>query len=59
MRAEDVAYGRFVVIVYNERDLDRILDIEARAERLNEGLPYQITPEIIDAQRDPLSASLL
>jgi len=59
LKAEQVKTGWFVVIVYTDKDIDRISKIEERVEILNDRLPYDIRPIIIDARSHPPSASTL
>lgn len=59
MEAEQVKEGYFVIIVYREKDLEKIKGINERIAEMNKKLPYKITPIVIDAQRAPPSASLL
>lgn len=59
LQAEDIKDGRFVVIAFQEKDLVRISSIGAHVRALNALTPYQIVAEIVDAQRNPLSASRL
>ncbi|MDE2029199.1 MAG: hypothetical protein KGI97_01405, partial [Alphaproteobacteria bacterium] len=59
MQAEGVKQGRFVVVVLNDQDLEKIADIQERVDAIARQTPYQIKAEIIDARQNPLSASKL
>jgi hypothetical protein len=56
MSAEDVGKGYFIVIVYSERDMERIHEIQERIAELRAQAGYDIRPIIVDA-RQPDSAS--
>jgi hypothetical protein len=58
LEAEEVKYGCFLVVCYNELDFIRISEIQERVDALNAKLPYVMKIQIVDASR-PLSASLL
>jgi len=57
--AENVSIGYFVIIVQRETDFDRLKNIRKRVEELNKKTKYKIIPIIVDAQREPPSASRL
>lgn len=59
LKAEDVREGIFLVIVYSDTDLEKIADIEQRVDELNQQLPYRLVAKIVDARKDPPSASML
>lgn len=59
LEAEGIRDGRFVAIAYSDADIKKIADIVARTELLNAKLPYDLQCEVIDAERDPISASKL
>lgn len=59
MTAEEVNCGVFLVIVYNDRDFDRLAGIEERTATVAEQLAYEMTSEVIDATYGPPSASKL
>lgn len=58
LEAEEVSYGCFLVICYNDKDLERIQGIEDFVANLNSKLPYKMEVRVVDASR-PLSASKL
>jgi hypothetical protein len=57
LKAEEVTSGYFLVIAFNDKDFERIADIQERVRDLNEKLPYRIQVEIVDASYGPPSAS--
>ncbi len=57
--AEGVSMGYFIVIAYADADLQRIKNIQERVSEVNDSTGYQISTLIIDAQRNPPSASKL
>ena len=57
LKAEEVDFGLFLVIVYTDKDLLRIEKIEQRVAEVNEKLPYEIRAIVIDARNHPPSAS--
>lgn len=57
-KAEEVASGYFLVVVYSDKDAEKLRDIDDRIAKLNAGLKYKIKKIIVDA-RKPLSASKL
>ncbi|MFL6763939.1 MAG: hypothetical protein ACJ8FO_01945 [Sphingomicrobium sp.] len=59
LKAEEVAVGWFVVIVYTDHDLPRVEKIRDRLKALNEKLPYTVKAMVIDARYAPASASRL
>ena len=58
-QAEGIAIGYFIVIIYNEKDLERLADIQQRVQNVNAETGYQIKALIVDAQHSPPSASML
>ena len=56
--AEEVKFGCFLVMCYNDKDLERVKDIESKVAELNKKLPYKMSVRVIDASR-PESASKL
>lgn len=58
-RAEQVRLGYFVVIVFSDQDLKKIREIEAAVKAINQGTSYEVTTVIVDARRNPPSASTL
>ncbi len=59
LEAEGVEHGIFLVVCYDQADLDRVRSIRARIRRLSKEVPYRIREVIVDARRNPTSASLL
>lgn len=59
LEAEEAKVGRFVVIVFNDKELEKIKGIYQKVEALNKRLSYTLKAVIIDARRAPPSASLL
>ena len=59
LEAESVNIGYFLVICFNDKDFERISDINQRVRVLNDELPYEIKVEIVDATQGPPSASQL
>lgn len=58
-QAENIKIGYFVIILYTEKDDDRLKDIQKRVRNVNKATGYSITSYTIDAQRSPPSASNL
>jgi hypothetical protein len=59
LEAEGVSQGLFVVCAYKEEDIVKLVDINQRVAALNARLPYRIRVVIVDARRNPPSASQL
>jgi hypothetical protein len=59
LESEGVSQGIFVVCAHTEEDTVRLLDINRRVAALNAKLPYHIRVVIVDARRNPPSASRL
>ena len=59
LQAEEVKDGRFLVIVLTDKDLKKLPDIKAKTEEVSNQTGYRITTHIVDARRNPLSASRL
>ena len=57
--AEDVSIGFFIVILYTDNDEKRIKGIRDKIAIVNNATGYNISPIIIDARRNPPSASNL
>ena len=59
LEAENVKFGYFIAVCFQDKELDKLLEIESRVENLNKQLPYRIEVEVVEAQRNPVSASKL
>jgi hypothetical protein len=59
LAAEEIRVGWFVVIVYEDKDLEKITNVEGEIEFLNSKLPFDLRHKVIDARRSPESASNL
>jgi hypothetical protein len=59
LEAERVSEGLFVVCAYSDEDDVRIRDIDRRIAVINARLPFRIRKIIVDARRNPPSASHL
>ena len=59
MRAEGVTSGFFVVIIYSDKDVERIRDIHKVLDSVNSALEYRIRVIVVDASRGKSSASKL
>ena len=59
LAAEGIEVGWFVVVVYEDKDLAKIGNIEEEIDVLNANLPFQLQYKVIDARRSPDSASNL
>lgn len=58
-KAEEIAAGYFLVIAFNDKDLERVAQIQERVRTLNASLSYRIQPIVVDASYGPASASKL
>jgi hypothetical protein len=58
-KAEGIRDGHFIVIVFNQKDLERLKDIQSVVKELNRGCPYKAKVTIIDARPEKPSASKL
>ena len=59
MQSEDVNIGYMIVIAYNEADFERITGIEERVRKMRGAIGLDVKTVIIDARRNPPSASRL
>ena len=59
MKAEGIKQGVFLVVCFNDKDLERIGGIEAIARSISKTLGYKIDVEVVDASKDKPSASKL
>lgn len=59
LQAEDVKVGHFLVIAFNEADVERLSNIYDRVESVNALTGYDITHSIVEAIYRPPSASML
>lgn len=59
MEAEDIKDGRFVVMVLSDADTKKVAGIETIVRGINARVRYELRCEVIDAERDPPSASKL
>lgn len=57
--AEGIDFGFFLVVLYSEKDLKKVKDIESVVALVNQETGYKISPLIIDARSNPTSASKL
>lgn len=57
--AEDVRIGYFIVVVQSEEDLGRLTEIDKKVAQVKAATGYKISAFIIDARRNPPSASKL
>jgi len=57
--AEGIEVGYFLIIVYSEKDLEKIKEIQERVRTVSKKTGYDIKPVIIDARSNPASASRL
>lgn len=57
--AEDIDLGYFIVIAYTDNDMKKLSQIQERVEEVNSATDYTITAIVIDARKNPLSASKL
>jgi hypothetical protein len=57
--AEDVKVGYFVVVVYSDKDIEKLSGIQKRVKKINENTGYEIKIIIVDARSNPPSASKL
>ena len=58
-RAENIVIGYFIVIVYTDRDLEKIRNIQARVNAVRQTTGYDIKEIVVDARTNPASASRL
>ena len=58
LEAEQVHDGYFIVVIFNEADVERTKEIGKLASKLNNDTGYNITPVVVDA-RPKISASKL
>jgi hypothetical protein len=58
-KAEKIDIGYFIVILYSDKDIEKIRDIRSIVEDVNGETGYQIDVALIDARPNPLSASRL
>ena len=59
LEAEDIQVGFFVVIIYTEKDLEKLKNIQETVAEINEATNYSISVFSIDARCNPSSASNL
>jgi hypothetical protein len=59
LQAEEIRIGYFLVVVQSDQDLKRLRSIKSRVSALNKSTNYDISTTIIDARRNPPSASKL
>ena len=59
LEAEAISIGQFLVVSFNDRDLDKTLGIEKRTKALAKKLKYKMDSTIVDASREKPSASKL
>jgi len=59
LKSESIKNGFFLIFAYTDADLDKIIDIEKKTTKLSKSLGYDIETIVIDARRNPLSASKL
>ncbi|WFL78372.1 hypothetical protein P7228_04730 [Altererythrobacter arenosus] len=59
LAAEGVAVGWFMVVVYDDKELEKIDGIQGEIDKLNDELPFELKHIIIDARYSPGSASTL
>ena len=59
LEAEGIRCGVFVVIAFNDKDLEKTIDIEKRTKAISTKVGYDISSIVIDASRDKPSASKL
>lgn len=59
LQTEDVKVGYFLVIVFDDRDVERIEGISECIQKLNRQTGYEIKEIIVDASANPPSASKL
>lgn len=57
--AENVEIGYFIVIAYNERDVERVRGVQEKVNEINALTGYDISTYIVDARQYPESASKL
>lgn len=58
-RAEEVRVGYFLVMLFSEKDFERINEIQKVINKLNESLPYEVISVIVHATYNKPSASRL
>jgi len=58
-KAEGVSVGRFLVISFENDDIGKILDIEAKTKEVSDSLSYDIVSRVVEAPFKPPSASNL
>ena len=59
MQSEEINLGYFVIILYNDKDFNKLNGLRENIEKVNQRTKYSIVSVAVDAQRDPLSASKL
>jgi hypothetical protein len=59
MLAEGIDIGYFVIIMFNEKDYNRLSKLQEKVESVNKKTRYLISSVAIDASRNPPSASKL
>lgn len=58
-KAEGVTVGRFLVVSFENDDIEKILNIEARTKEVSEKLSYNIESRVVEAPFKPPSASII
>lgn len=58
-KAEGVNIGYFIVVLYSNNDLKRLKTIKAVVDKVKQETGYRMEALVVDARRDPLSASKL
>ncbi|QFT63784.1 hypothetical protein [Roseivivax sp. THAF30] len=59
LEAEEVSLGRFLIIAFNEKDIERLGDIYKRVNKVNLETQYEISHSLVEATFRPPSASKL
>ncbi len=57
--AEGISIGYFIIVVFSEKDVKKVLDLQQRIRDINDKTGYTIKSCIIDAEYAPPSASRL
>jgi hypothetical protein len=57
--AEGISIGYFIIVVYSEKDVKKVLDLQLLIREINDKTGYTIKSIIIDAEYAPPSASRL
>lgn len=59
LKAEQINYGTFVVIIFSDRDLERMSEIQTVVAAVNKKAGVRMTALLVDARREKPSASKL